>query len=140
MPCEPTKSESNQNDDIFTCRQCGDCCRGFGGTYVTDADIRRISKYIKVRPNDFRQRFCQASGQGLLLVQGDDGYCIFYRAGCSIHAVKPKMCRDWPYIQNLLVDITNWQAMASMCPGINKQASANAVKDRVKFEQSKIKS
>ena len=35
--------ESEQN--LFTCTQCGDCCRGYGGTYVTDADIRRIAAF-----------------------------------------------------------------------------------------------
>jgi len=137
MRSDPISSDPEKDDRIFSCQQCGDCCNGYGGTYVTDADIRRIANYIKVEPNVFNQRFCQKSGDRLVLVQGDDGFCIFYQEDCSIHAVKPKMCRDWPYIQNLQVDFANWQAMASMCPGINRDASASAVIERVKTVQSK---
>ena len=140
MPSNPTKTGHETDEDIFSCQQCGDCCQGFGGTYVTDADIRRIATYIHVEPDVFYQRFCQKSGDRLVLVQGVNGFCIFYQDGCSIHAVKPKMCRDWPFIQNLQVDFDNWHAMASMCPGINKQASASAVRERVEAIQSKIKS
>lgn len=136
MRSEPSKSDRKTDDGIFACRQCGDCCQGYGGTYVSDADIRRIAAYIDVAPHDLRERFCQKSGDQLVLAQGENGFCIFYQDGCSIHAVKPKMCRDWPYIQNLQVDFGNWQAMASMCPGINKHASTRAVKDRVKAAQS----
>jgi len=140
MRSKPTQSGRETGDGIFSCRQCGDCCQGYGGTYVTDADIQRIAAYMNVEPQVFYRRFCQKSGDRPVLVQGENGFCVFYQDGCSIHAVKPKMCRDWPYIQNLQVDFANWQAMASMCPGINKHASANAVRERVKAIQSKTKS
>jgi len=140
MRSKPTKPESEKGDGIFTCQRCGDCCKGYGGTYVTDADIRRIAIYIGIETQIFSQRYCQKSGERQVLAQGNDGFCIFYQEGCSIHAVKPKMCRDWPYIPNLQVDLGNWQAMASMCPGINKHAPASAVRDRVYAVQSKIKS
>ena len=28
------------------------------------------------------------------------------------------MCREWPFISSLLVDIANWKIMASVCPGM----------------------
>jgi hypothetical protein len=31
------------------------------------------------------------------------------------------MCRQWPFIPSLLVDIANWRVMASVCPGMNTQ-------------------
>ena len=140
MCSEPSEFNAEKDDHIFSCQQCGDCCKGYGGTYVSEADIRRIARFIKVEPRVIYERYCQKSGDRLVLTQGPDGFCIFYREGCSIHAVKPKMCRDWPYIQNLQVDFKNWHAMASTCPGMNTQVSASAVTDRVKAVQSEIKS
>jgi len=136
MRSKRNPSEHEADDGIFFCRQCGDCCKGFGGTYVSDTDIRRIAAHIKVDPLEFYRRYCQKSGDRLVLAQGQNGFCVFYHDGCSIHPVKPKLCRDWPYIQNLQVDFANWQVMASMCPGINIHAPASAVIDRVKAVQS----
>ena len=28
------------------------------------------------------------------------------------------MCRQWPFIESVLVDINNWRIMAGLCPGI----------------------
>jgi len=28
------------------------------------------------------------------------------------------MCRQWPFIKNVLTDVTNWKIMANSCPGI----------------------
>ena len=41
MPYKSVKPE-----DLFECHKCGDCCKGFGGTYVTQTDIENIAKFI----------------------------------------------------------------------------------------------
>ena len=106
---------------LFECTRCGDCCKGYGGTYLTASDITTISDFIGVDAAEFRQRYCVLSGNRPVLVQKSDGYCIFYDQGCGIHSVKPRMCRQWPFIRSLLVDITNWRVMGSVCPGMNTQ-------------------
>jgi Fe-S-cluster containining protein len=106
-------------DDLFECIQCGECCKGFGGTYVSAADIEALAAYLKLSTRAVRERYCTPSGDRLVLVQGADGYCIFCRdKRCGIHAVKPRMCRAWPFIEAVLVDVANWDAMADACPGI----------------------
>ena len=32
-------------DDLFRCTLCGDCCRGYGGTYVRRDDIAAIARF-----------------------------------------------------------------------------------------------
>jgi uncharacterized protein len=103
---------------LFECTQCGDCCRGYGGTYVTEGDIARIAAFLQMAASEFKQRYCVWSGDRPVLSQQANGYCIFFNRNCTIHAVKPRMCRQWPYIRSLLVDIANWRIMASMCPGM----------------------
>ena len=104
---------------LFECTQCGDCCKGYGGTYLTEADIARIAAFVGVGIAEFKQHYCVLSGNRPVLAQQKNGYCIFFDRNCSIHAVKPRMCRQWPFIRSLMVDITNWRIMAGLCPGMN---------------------
>ena len=118
--------------DIFNCIKCGDCCKGYGGAFVTPDDIKAISNYIKTDPEHFIEEFCQISGGKPLLAQGKNGYCVFWDKVCTIHPVKPRMCKEWPFIKAVLVDINNWHIMASFCPGIRTDVSANIVQDYVR--------
>lgn len=113
-------SEHNSPEDIFECRLCGQCCLGFGGTYVTADDILRISDYIKADPETFVSRFCDMTGAGPVITQSPDGPCIFFdtETQCTIHPVKPRMCRAWPFLEALIKNPENWDAMASACPGM----------------------
>ena len=117
---------------VFACRQCGDCCIGYGGTFVTQRDNERISTHIGFDPKRFVETYCCFSGGGPVLAQQEDGHCVFWDKVCTIHPVKPRMCRKWPFIESLLIDFDNWKIMASMCPGMNKKAPPDWVKARVK--------
>lgn len=117
---------------VFTCRQCGDCCKGFGGTYLNEEDIRAIAAYIGTDTSVFRSAYCALSGHRYLLTQREDGYCVFWDKICTIHPVKPRMCRRWPFIASVLKDVGNWRVMASMCPGIRADAPEDLIKDCVK--------
>jgi Fe-S-cluster containining protein len=110
---------------------CGDCCRGYGGTYVTARDIRRIAAYIGEDPNAFVNRYCQLSGKRHVLAQAANGYCIFWEERCRIHPVKPRMCRRWPYIEAVLEDILNWKTMGASCPGIRTDLPDDFVRESV---------
>jgi len=119
-------------EELFECRRCGDCCKGFGGTYLTEADIEAISRYIGSNPAKFVARYCSLSGTKPVLAQRSDGYCIFWDKICTIHPVKPHMCRKWPFIESILVDAKNWLIMADSCPGIHTDIPFDAVQEYVK--------
>jgi len=125
--------------DIFNCKKCGECCKGYGGTFVTDKDIKAIAAYINSDPADFVKNYCVLSGNKPVIAQGKNGYCIFWDKICTIHPVKPRMCRAWPFIESVLTDITNWKIMAASCPGICTDVSDEAVKASVKKELSNLK-
>ena len=129
-------AEKDSGASAFSCKQCGECCIGYGGTFVTDQDIERISTYIGVDPHGFVEKFCCFSGGRPILAQQDDGHCVFWDNVCTIHPVKPQMCRKWPYIESLLIDFDNWNIMASMCPGMNKKAPVRMVKTSSKKDRS----
>lgn len=127
-----TTSNAVSADDIFECRKCGDCCRGYGGTYVTDKDIRAIAAHINIDPETFKEKYCVFSGSKPVLVQGENGYCVFWDTICTIHPVKPRMCRAWPFIESVLIDVTNWETMAALCPGIRTDFPSEIIKQCVK--------
>ena len=73
-----------------------------------------------------------------MLSQGKDGYCAFWKKGlCGIHPVKPKMCRDWPFIRSVVVDAGNWFAMARNCPGMRTDVSEDDIRRCVRNELKK---
>ena len=117
--------------EFFQCTQCGDCCKGYGGTYLTDHDMAAIAAHLDIPLQNFKQRYCALSGKRYVLAQRDDGFCIFFDRNCSIHAIKPAMCRKWPFIDGLLKDIGNWQVMSSVCPGIRSDVDDNQLRDYV---------
>ena len=125
-------SDTIYSQRLFKCLKCGACCKGYGGTYVTDQDIEAISAFIGSDPRRFVDQYCILSGDRLLLTQRADGYCIFWDELCKIHAVKPLMCRKWPFIESLLVDIDNWLIIADSCPGVRTDVSADVLEKFLK--------
>ncbi len=119
---EKRNYEFKTADDIFKCIMCGECCNGFGGTYITDEDIHTIASFINCDPIRFTAEFCSRSGSRYVLSQSETGKCIFFdpKQQCTIHTVKPRMCRNWPFIPTILSNPENWNAMANSCPGMKK--------------------
>ena len=107
-------------EDFFECCQCGQCCCGYGGTYLQEQDIINISAYLGVSADKFLTDFCIPSAGRYVLAQKKDGYCVFWDELCTIHPVKPKMCMAWPFIENLLRNPLGWDVMAEACPGMRK--------------------
>lgn len=118
-------------DDIFKCRRCGDCCKGYGGTFITEAEIEKIAAHIHADPDTFVGNYCQISGGKAMLAQAENRYCIFWDGLCTIHPVKPRMCKKWPFIESVLFDFHNWHIMASLCPGIRTDLPDGIIKEYV---------
>ncbi len=53
-----------------------------------------------------------------MIKTAESGYCIFWDKVCTIHEVKPRMCKIWPFIESILLDPSNWAIIKSTCPGI----------------------
>lgn len=116
------ESDETSCDALFNCTQCGDCCKGYGGTYLSSMDIESIANYLGITADQFVADCTKVSGDRRLIRQGDNGYCVFWDQICTIHSVKPRMCRQWPYIRSILIDVGNWRAMAASCPGMKADA------------------
>lgn len=78
------------------CLQCANCCKTTGPLF-TNADVGRISKYLRVSPGDFSEEYLRTDEEGDLVLQQLP--CPFLDADnyCSIYDVRPKACREFPH-------------------------------------------
>lgn len=78
------------------CLQCANCCKTTGPLF-TDADIVRIAKSLRLKPQQFIEQYLQ--------VDEDNDYvlellpCPFLGADnfCTIYEIRPKACSEYPH-------------------------------------------
>jgi Fe-S-cluster containining protein len=132
-------SNAFKKNSIFNCTRCGECCKGYGGTFVTNEEIEKIAQFLNISSTKVLSDYCQVSGGRPLLAIGRNGYCVFWNKICTIHSIKPRMCRAWPFIESVLKDIANWRAMASCCPGIQIDAKEDQIRTEVLYRIDNMK-
>jgi Fe-S-cluster containining protein len=99
-------------DVVFTCRSCGDCCRGEWLIGVDDAaharlkdtDWARLDPALGSGEKFTRLPLPLASGERMTFARAPSGGCVFLSAEnrCGIHShlgydAKPQVCREFPY-------------------------------------------
>lgn len=78
------------------CLKCANCCKTTGPLF-TNADIVRIAKSLKLRPQQFIEQYLRIDEENDYVLQqvpcpflGNDNYC-------SIYEIRPKACREYPH-------------------------------------------
>jgi Fe-S-cluster containining protein len=105
--------------DTINCLDCAQCCRILGPR-ITDADVRRISASLRIKPSVFVERYLVVDEEGDYIFRsmpcpflGSDNYC-------SIYDFRPRACREYPHTDRRRV----YQVMAlmlknsSICPAV----------------------
>ncbi len=79
------------------CLTCANCCKTTS-PIVTEKDIERIAKFLKLKPQAFIEKYLKKDSDGLWMMQqtpcvflDDDNYCLIYE-------VRPKACREYPHL------------------------------------------
>ena len=78
------------------CLTCANCCKTTGPLF-TNADVERISKYLKLKPQQFIERNLRLDEDNDYVLQQVP--CTFLDSDnyCSIYDVRPKACREFPH-------------------------------------------
>ena len=78
------------------CLQCANCCKTTGPLF-TDADIDRIAKHLRLKSSDFMDQYLHMDEDNDYVLQ--EVPCAFLGSDnfCSIYAVRPKACREFPH-------------------------------------------
>lgn len=115
-PLNSLEALFKQAMDRFECTQCGTCCQGEGGIYLTREEIERISQFLGLSRQAFLEKFCLEKNGRIYIQTREDGFCHFSQEGrCHIHAVKPTPCRKWPFLTPMLTDQANWETARNSC-------------------------
>jgi Fe-S-cluster containining protein len=87
------------NDEAFEkidCLTCGNCCKNYSPRFKT-TDIKRISKYLKMKEGQFIETYLNLDLDGDYVAKtapcpflGTDNYC-------SIYEERPGDCARFPY-------------------------------------------
>ncbi len=80
----------------FDCLNCANCCKTLGPR-LTEKDIERLAKHLKIKSADFIQKF--------ILIDEDqdfvfrDNPCPFLLENnyCEVYENRPKACREYPH-------------------------------------------
>ena len=108
---------------VFSCRQCGECCAGRGGILVTPQEVEALAAFLEVSPREFSSRYLETSPLGPQIAVAD-ARCVFLEAGrCRVHPVKPRICREWPFLPALLKDPEEFAQAKGACPGLDPEGS-----------------
>lgn len=116
---EPGKSEGL----LFSCIQCGRCCRRNGIVALTAQEMETISAFLGLPPDEGLRRYATRQEGRLVLRDGPRGECILYEwatARCRVYPVRPEQCRKYPFWPSILQSREKWEEEAKRCPGIGK--------------------
>jgi Fe-S-cluster containining protein len=81
-----------------------------------------MAAHLGLSPEDFAARYLVATAMGPQLAS-KNGACILQQDGlCQVHPVKPRICREWPFLQALLDDADEFEAAKGACPGLAAEA------------------
>ncbi|TAH00287.1 MAG: YkgJ family cysteine cluster protein [Sphingobacteriales bacterium] len=78
------------------CLQCANCCKNYSPRFKTP-DIKRISKYLRLKESVFIDTYLQLDTEGDYVVKTKP--CPFLGSGnyCTVYDVRPSDCQRFPY-------------------------------------------
>ena len=88
------------HNEVFSkidCLNCANCCKTTS-PIITEKDIERIAKYLRLKAVDFISKYLQKDTDGQWMFKQTP--CVFLDADnyCSIYDVRPKACREYPHL------------------------------------------
>ncbi len=112
----------------FECNRCSHCCRHDPGlVFLSEEDIIRIPRYLRIGRAEFLARYCRHVDIGTvrrITIDERPNYdCVFWsESGCEIYEVRPLQCRSYPFWASVVDSAESWQAESEHCPGMNTGA------------------
>ena len=78
------------------CLKCANCCKTTGPLF-TDADIERVSKYLRQKPQQFIEQYLRIDEDRDYVLQSVPCTFLDSENACMIYDVRPKACREFPH-------------------------------------------
>ncbi|SFS95318.1 hypothetical protein SAMN04487906_2305 [Zhouia amylolytica] len=87
------------HDEEFSktdCLTCANCCKTTGPLF-TNADIERIAKHLKLKPQQFIDQYLTIDEDNDYILQSVPCTFLDHDNYCLIYDVRPKACREYPH-------------------------------------------
>lgn len=103
------------------CLKCANCCITTG-PLLTDTDIKRVSKHLRMKEAQFVEQYVRVDEDGDQVFKSMP--CPFLGADnyCSIYDHRPKACREYPHTdrekQHQLLNLH--MKNAEICPAVQQ--------------------
>lgn len=78
------------------CFECANCCKTTGPLF-TSADIERIAKFLKLKPQQFIAQYLRIDEEQDYVLQNVPCTFLDHENYCMIYDVRPKACREFPH-------------------------------------------
>lgn len=78
------------------CLKCANCCKTTGPLF-TLADIERIAKHLRLKPQQFIDKYLRVDEDNDYVLQGVPCTFLDNENYCMIYDVRPKACREFPH-------------------------------------------
>lgn len=78
------------------CLSCANCCKTTGPLF-TNADVDRIAKHLRLKPQRFIKDYLQVDEDNDYVLQQVPCTFLDGENYCSIYDVRPKACREFPH-------------------------------------------
>lgn len=101
------------------CLSCANCCKTTSPIF-RDADIRRISKELRMKPSQFQETYLRLDEENDFVLKSSP--CAFLGADnyCTIYEFRPLACREYPHTdrKNMqqILDLTLENTL--ICPAV----------------------
>jgi Fe-S-cluster containining protein len=96
----PFQILASQIQRVTDCTACANCCR-HSIVPVNEEEIATIARYLEVTPEDVRRLYTvpDPEAPALKTLLNSAGGCVFLDGNlCTIYAVRPKACVDFPHV------------------------------------------
>jgi len=78
------------------CLQCANCCKNYSPRFKTP-DIKRISRYLKLRESEFIEKYLRVDEDGDFVTKTRPCPFLGENNFCSIYSQRPSDCKRFPY-------------------------------------------
>ena len=78
------------------CLNCANCCKTTGPLF-TSADVERISKHLRLKPQQFISQYLRIDEDQDYVLQKLPCSFLDHDNTCFIYEVRPKACREFPH-------------------------------------------
>ena len=125
-------------EDSIDCLACANCCR-VATAKVTERDVEKLSKYLRLKPARFLADFTeQSEEEGVVLKRDRKTGCVFLNGNeCTVYDARPDSCQKFPHVVrgNGSIASRMWELIdrASYCPIVYN--SLEAFKDEMEFKR-----